>query len=116
MKLKKIVMGKYYILCIFFLLLTPIISTDIPICNAGNQVEKMITIVSLDNNNEIITFISGSYCNVRISKRGFIRDVEIFAGSAGTLMGIRGWRYPPLQRYHELNYTIYSCLPFYRFF
>jgi len=53
----------------------------------------------VDSNEEIITFISGSYCGYKINKGGFIRDVEIWAGMGGTGLWVRGWKHNPLEHF-----------------
>ncbi len=47
---------------------------------------------TVDDNEEIITFISGSSDGAHVIKKGFIRDIEITAGGGGTGLEIKGWK------------------------
>jgi len=49
-------------------------------------------LITVDDNEEIITFISGSSDGAYVIKKGFIRDIEITAGGGGTGLEIEGWK------------------------
>ena len=57
----------------------------------------------MDNNDEIITFISGSHYGLITNKWGFIRDVDIFAGMGGTGLEIKGRMQYTLESFHYLT-------------
>ncbi len=54
----------------------------------------------VDNNDEIITFISGStFEGIAIHRWGIIRDVSIYAIFGGTGLDIEGWKRNPTERF-----------------
>ena len=87
-------------LCVVVLLVLCSLSNVVGMNNGKTAIPDKTMV---NNNQEIITFISGSAYSGNIIKNGFIRNVEIFAGEGGTLMEIHGWRLHPFGRFHEIN-------------
>jgi hypothetical protein len=81
-------------------ILVPIILTAfLLIVTLFSSAQTQFMTQTINNNHEIITFISGSAYSSTINKEGIVRDIEIYAGAGGTLMEINGWRWQPLEHF-----------------
>jgi len=99
---------KCLILSIVFFMIVPIVNANHPSCSIINQSKYLSTFDQVDNNEEIITFISGwNYRGIVTNRWGIIRDV-----SMGTSLGvggfdIQGWKRNPIESFY---YTTLSSI------
>jgi len=71
-----------------------------PSSSTLNQSKYLPAIDQVDNNDEIITFISGStFEGIAINRWGILRDVDIYAIFGGTGLDIEGWKRNPTERF-----------------
>jgi hypothetical protein len=110
---------KCLMLCIVFFMMIPIVSANHPSSSTDNQSKYLPASDQVDNNDEIITFISGSnYNGIATLKWGIIRDVQMSISLGAGGFDIKGWSRNPIESffYTGLGYIHAShflgfCIP-----